>query len=154
MKVRVGTYIKLRKLRASDRATTKTYDALRKRAKAENKSTTELHEIDREEHFERSIDWDQISKLNSSVVCREATRLGVPIPRSDEMWEESNVIGGRYLSEKGFSELRSALRKEKNERWAYWELRLKVTVGFLTALTGVAGALIGLAAVLGLKWNR
>jgi len=65
----------------------------------------------------------------------------------DDAWDVSNVIGGRALTSKGFAELRAAVRKERNERWAYWELRFKVLAAILTATTGAAGALIGLVAI-------
>jgi hypothetical protein len=143
----------LRKLRTSDRATQKAYDLVRIKAKADKKKDSELYEIGREEHFERLIYLDEIDQINSSELCRRANRLGVPIPRDEESWEESNVIGGRSLTTKAMSELRANVRREKNEQWAYWELRFKVFGGILTALTGAAGALIGLATVLGWKFR-
>lgn len=152
MRSKLKTCLKLRKLRASDRATEKAYGLIKAKAEAEKKGANELYEIGRNAHFERLIYLDEIDQINSNELCRKANRLGVPIPRGDEMWEESSVIGGRSLTVKGMSELRVALRKEKNEQWAYWELRVKVLGGFLTALTGVAGALIGLATVLGWKF--
>ena len=107
--------MKLRKLRASDRVTVKAYDKIRKKAKVDGKDNKEFYEIGQEENFERRIYLDEIDQIYSSSLCREASRLGVPIPRSDDMWDEPNVIGGRSLNEKGMSELRGAVRKEKNE---------------------------------------
>ena len=78
------------------------------------------------------------------MLCLAAHRLDVGIPLYAEAWEESNVIGGRALTSEGLNELRSAVRKEKNERWAYWETRMKVIgtlvtnafalYGFMTAI--------------------
>jgi hypothetical protein len=147
------THLRLRELRASDRATQRAYDLLKAKAEAEKKGASELYKIGEEEHFERRVYLDEISQINSKILCSEARRLSVPISSAEEMWDESSVIGGRSLSEKGTNELRASIRKEKNERWAYWELRFKVISGILTALTGVAGALIGLATVLGWKFH-
>ena len=151
MRGRLHEFLKLRKLRASDLATEKAYDRDRKKAKAENKGWEEMERIHFDERSERSIDQDQISKIQTTRLCAIANRIGVPIPTEEDRWEESQALGGRYLSAKGFSELRNAIRKEKNDRWAYWELRIKVFVGLATAITGAAGALIGLASVLGWK---
>jgi hypothetical protein len=62
------------------------------------------------------------------------------------MWEQSTNIGGWQLTTKGFATLKADIRKEKNERWQYWELRTKVLVTLATAMTGLVGALIGWAA--------
>jgi hypothetical protein len=63
------------------------------------------------------------------------------------MWEQSSVIGGWALTPKGFDKLRADIRKEKNERWQYFELRIKVLIPLVTALTGLVGAMIGWAAL-------
>lgn len=139
------------KLNRHDRRTAKAYDKDRALARSTNKETSALRRIDEDEHFERRLYQDEISKIQSRSLCRTAGRLGVPVPYGADEWEESTVVGGRYLTTKGFSDLRSAVRREKNERWAYWELRMKVAVRLITALTGVIGALIGLAAILGIR---
>ncbi|MBI5263851.1 MAG: hypothetical protein HY852_18740 [Bradyrhizobium sp.] len=65
-------------------------------------------------------------------------------PHSDEeAWEKSTNIGGYQLTQKGYAALRAELRKEKNERWQWWELRSKVLIAVATSLTGLFGALIG-----------
>ena len=148
---RLTTFWELRNLRVADNKTAKAFEKIRIAANAEKKGWKELEEIAAEERFERSIHQDQISKLQTRKLCGDANRIGVPISHEDNWWEESHVIGGRYLSAKGFSELRSAVRKERNERWAYMELRMKVLIGLATALTGVVGVLIGLAAILGIR---
>ena len=86
-------HLKLRKLRTSDRATVKAYDEIRKKAKVEGKGDKEFYEKGHDELSERRIYLDEIDQINSNALCREASRLGVPIPRSEDMWEESLVIG-------------------------------------------------------------
>lgn len=63
------------------------------------------------------------------------------------MWEDVLTLGTRSLTTKGFAHLRSEVRRERNERWQYWELRFKMTTALLTGETGVIGALIGWAAI-------
>lgn len=146
-----GIYWELRKLRGADNLTAKAFEKDRVAARKENKGRAEVEKLAEDERFERSIYQDQISMIQTRRLCGTANRIGVPILWNADLWDESTVMGGRYLSEKGFSELRSAIRKERNERWAYWELRMKVIIGLSTAVTGVVGTLIGLAAILGLK---
>jgi hypothetical protein len=76
------------------------------------------------------------------VLLRQARHYAVPTPHhSESAWEESVSTGQRFLSVKAQAELRSAIRKERTERW---DFGLKV----LAALTGVLGTLIGLIAML------
>lgn len=106
-----------------------------------------LYKIGEDEHNEKRIYVDEIEQIKSRILCAKANRLGVPIPMDEDSWHESNVIGGRALTTKGFADLRAAVRKERNEKWSFWELRLKVIGAVLTAATGAAGALIGLVAI-------
>jgi hypothetical protein len=119
------------------------------KARAEGASVSAIRDLQRSQWEENRILDDEITQLESRYICKEAYRLRVPVPeRSDgELWEESFVIGGWQLTDKGFSVLRSDIRKEKNERWQYWELRTKIVVAAATALTGLVGALIGWAAI-------
>jgi hypothetical protein len=119
----------------------------RKDAKKEKKSSAVLYSIDENEHNEKRIYLDEIDQIKSRMLCAQANSLDVPIPMDDDSWYQSNVIGGRALTAKAFAELRATVRKEQNERWSYWELRLKVFGAILTAATGAAGALIGLVAI-------
>jgi hypothetical protein len=135
-------------LRRSDRLLRKAYSKDRKDAVNNKKGHAFIEQLDAQENFERSIYIDEIIQIETRKLCRQAARYGVLVSwENPDFWESSRVIGGRQLTDKGFYELRSAIRKEKNERWAYWELRLKVLGGFATAITGAAGALIGLFAI-------
>lgn len=98
--------------------------------------------------FETSIYLDEADQIRTRRLYEKARKYDVQIPEGEEFWDVSNSIGGRCLTAKGFNELRSALRKEQNERWLFWEIRLKVVVGVATAIAGAAGALTGLAAIL------
>ncbi len=134
--------------KADDRSTLNFYRAARVAAKKSGKGRDAIDDLLREEQFERAIVLDQLAQLKTQHVIREAWRCDVPVRWDDDDWEESSSIGGRQLTSKGFSELQAAIRKEKNERWAYWELRMKIIGVLATALTGAVGALIGLVATL------
>jgi hypothetical protein len=139
---------RLWRLKAEERSTLKRYSAARVAAKKSGKGRDVIDNLLREEQFECSIVIDQIAQLKTGCVLREASRYDVPVRWDGDDWEESGSIGGRQLTTKGFFELQTAIRKEKNERWAYWELRMKVIVVLATAMTGAVGALIGLVATL------
>ncbi len=67
-------------------------------------------------------------------------------------WGDDNKIlhgdDWRDLMKKEMSDLKESIRDEKNKRWQYWELRLKVLTAIGVALTGTIGATIGLIAML------
>jgi len=135
-------------LRLDDWKTENFYRAARVAAEKNSKGRSALDRILEEERFERSIVLDQIAQVRTGRLVRTAVSYDIDVPLNGDNWEESSTIGGRQLTTKGFHELRVAIRKEQNERWTYWELRLKVVAAILTAATGAAGALIGLAAIL------
>lgn len=80
----------------------------------------------------------------------KAARLGLFVNWSDgEASKLSEAQDGNYDPiRKEMSELRLVIRNERNERWRFWELRLKVLTAFAGALTGAIGAAIGLIAIL------
>lgn len=117
-------------------------------AKKEGTKQDQLYDLEQSLNFQNRPTEHERDQIRTRYICLKARRLGVPLPdHSDEsLWEESNVIGGWQLTDKGFDQLRAAIRKEKNERWHYFELRTKVIVTLATSLTGLVGALIGWAA--------
>jgi hypothetical protein len=80
-------------------------------------------------------------------LLRQATRQKVPLPNWDDedAWIESHIYGKSYLSMAAYADLRTVIRKEKNEKW---DFRLKVLGLAGTTLIGVIGSLIGLVAAL------
>jgi hypothetical protein len=94
------------------------------------------------ETIDRALMFIELIQLQS-----QATGLGLFVeetkPRKDihgDEWEDS--------ARKEMSELRQAIRKEHYERAKLWELWLKLPVSFLTALTGLIGAAIGLITIM------
>lgn len=140
--------LKVRKLKKDAAEVRASYDRDARRAVTDNKGAAAVQKIYENSYHELRLYEDEIDQLQSRRLCEVAQRLQVPIPFDDAFWYESNVIGGRSLTVSGRADLRAAIRKEQNERWSYWELRLKVLVALLTSITGAAGALIGLFAIL------
>jgi hypothetical protein len=83
--------------------------------------------------------FEKIDALKTRRFHQIANRLMVPLPESKnkELWKDLHYIGERALTDKGFWELKKLIRQDRREirEW-------------LAALTGIIGALIGLAAVL------
>jgi len=109
--------------------------------------TAELYEPHEEE--------DTLEKLDRGLIIMKwlelrsrAADLGVFVDWSDTKALDLVAIGEYDQIRKEMSELRLAIRKERNERWQFWELKLKVLTQLAIALTGVIGAAIGLIATL------
>lgn len=90
--------------------------------------------------------WPVFEKINALKTRRFrqiSNRLMVPMPESKdkELWKDLGYVGGRALTDKGFWELNKLIRQEKRERREGF-------VVWLAALTGIIGALTGLAAVI------
>lgn len=78
-------------------------------------------------------------------LLRQAARLRVPVPLgTSQYWRESDADRARVLTREGIQQLRAEIRKEqrwRGERRSQW-------VVWITALTGLVGALTGMLAVL------
>jgi hypothetical protein len=106
--------------------------------------TKDVESLEYESFFEESLLDEEISILATDNLIRKARRHFVPIPTNevDGMWEQCSKISTRYvLTNKGISELRSSLRKERKEK-------VELVVIILATLTGVVGAVTGLVAVI------
>jgi hypothetical protein len=113
--------------------------------KLKNASAEQLRDLGWEFHTERCIAQEELSRVMSARIVTEARRLFIPVPEfktENGAWIESEFPPGRrLLSIQAMSELRSAIRREKKERHEGWLL-------WLAAITGLVGALTGLAAVI------
>jgi hypothetical protein len=136
--------------RISQTTTTSKYKADLAAAEKAGKSQKELFAI-AEDSFrdERYID-DEAIQAETSYLFSVAHHLRVPVPDhlNNALWTGA-ASGGvqRILTESALSDFRAAVCKERNERWQYWELRLKVLGVLLTGLIGTIGTLIGLIAI-------
>jgi hypothetical protein len=123
------------------------YDAAEKAGKTREELWAILEDRFREE---RRVD-EEVIYAETSYLYEMAYRLRITAPdhSNKELWNMTSYIGVRKtLTEKALTDFRAAIRQERNERWQYWELRLKVLGVLLTGLTGAIGTLIGLIAIL------
>jgi hypothetical protein len=93
--------------------------------------------IESEQIFEISQYEEAIQMIQSQRLANEARKLYVYIP--DLQWE-TGESGGRYLTEKSLSILYHAVKTQKDSIRDY-------RIRFISVLTGVIGALIGLLAM-------
>ena len=117
------------------------------KAQKDGKSQKELWALEEDRMRDETYVDDAIIEAETSYLIQMAHRLRVPQPDyfKEEIWKDS-YTGKRCLTQAALADFRTAIRRELNERWQYWELRLKVLGVLLTGLTGAIGALIGLVA--------
>ena len=115
------------------------------------KDNEKIQSLENDRRFEIDLIEEEDDQLLSGQLIRQARRLRVPIPHRfkedgtpSEHWYEGRYLGGWHLTNEGVARLRDELRKEHRARhdsraqWVVW----------VSALTGVIGALTGLIAVL------
>jgi hypothetical protein len=115
------------------------------------KDKEKIESLEHEHRFEIDVhDEDEDAYVTKRLLAK-ARRLRVPIPHrynedktASDDWYEGHYTGRWYLTTKGIVALRDEVRKELRARhearsqWVIW----------LSALTGVIGALTGLVALL------
>jgi len=101
--------------------------------------------------FELDLQREEEDAHQSKQLLRKAMRLRVPSPplhldngEDSGYWYEGSQTGGRYLTVTGFREVRSEIRQEQKSRHEQWAH----LVVWISAVTGVIGAITGLVAVL------
>jgi len=129
-----------------DRAYIAEIKALRKSGNRER-----VESVEGDHRFELQLIEEEQDQLYTRQLLAQARRLRVPTPRLYEegrkpssSWEEGHHFGKWQLTETGTAQLRDEIRKElrwRFERRVHW-------VAWLSAITGVLGALTGLIAVL------
>jgi hypothetical protein len=133
--------------RMVDRAYKK--DIAKARASKDREAVRELQDQHREE---LAMMREESDDHLSAQLIRTARRLRVPVPplmdEEHELtvdWERGSRLGMVYLSDRGIAKVREAIRAEqrwRQEHRAHWVL-------WLSAATGIIGALTGLLAILG-----
>ncbi|WIW46843.1 hypothetical protein ML401_01615 [Bradyrhizobium sp. 62B] len=93
---------------------------------------------------------DDINRHTTTYLLSQARKLFVEVPdyESETFWFESTTFGGRYLSPAGVTKLRNDIRAERKARWELIQPRIALLVTFVTSLTGVLGAVIGVLSFL------
>lgn len=109
-----------------------------------------MEELSRDCQFEIEMIEEEEEELFTNQLVNKATRLRVPVPsyyndesKHSDDWVKGSNTGSLYLSRLGILKLREDIRKE--ERWRL-EVRANRVV-WLSAITGILGALTGLVAV-------
>ncbi|MDT4896503.1 MAG: hypothetical protein QOH25_1580 [Acidobacteriota bacterium] len=101
----------------------------------------------------------RVEARETTALKREATRLGIDIPRrADWWWEDEDGYEGMtleaieltreqnlYLTELGKAGVKKLIRDEKRRNVEWW---LRVVGSIIALITGLLGALIGVLAFL------
>ena len=129
-----------------DRAYAKDISAARK-----HKDNEKVESLERDHRFEIDLHDEEEDAYLTKKLLSKARQLRVPVPHrynedktESEHWHEGDYTGRWFLTTRGFSALREEIRREikaRHESRAHW-------VVWLSALTGVIGAVTGLVALL------
>lgn len=94
---------------------------------------------------------EEMETLQTRRLLRKAHRLDVPYPhrpvgnqQKDENWVQGSMTGSWFLTTTGINKVRSDIRTEiraRHEARGHW-------IAWISAITGLVGALTGLFAVL------
>jgi hypothetical protein len=135
-------HLELKKLHKEQDKILACYLRDKKQALAE-KRIDDIEILSSEASGEDMIVRENIDSLVTRYWLRQAARNFIPVPdRKDEtMWKDADFDRRRFLTEKGISAVRTAVREEKRQSRELW-----ATIG--SALIGAIGAATGLAAVL------
>ena len=113
-------------------------------ARTAGKSSEEIDNLIHEHMALSDLKDDDIEETQHRLICRQAEKFLVPTPRyikKDGSWEQSHITGRWRFSHAEISQIKDAIRQEQKHRREHW-------LGWLCAITGIIGALIGLLSVL------
>jgi hypothetical protein len=136
-------YWQLRRLQAARERIAAAHEARLRQARKEGKGQDTISAVTHDEMSKMYDIDDEILQIHSSYLIAQAGSYLLPIPEIKEGgrdWEKSSITGRWRLAPDALAALRSAVRKEQNERWEHWQTRL-------TLLIGLGGTLIGLLAL-------
>ena len=142
--------ISLRKLNHKKDKIIKLYSKLIKEAKKTD-ADKETEDLYVDEGFEISMIDDNISVLKSNYIIHKADKRSLPLPSqpsendsNNDLWDRHPGTGEYCLTNKGITEIRDLIRKDKKEA-------LEIFSMWATILIGLMGTLIGLVSMLKLK---
>lgn len=111
-------------------------------AKAPQPSEGVEYEVDFSSEMEREIAEHRIFRLVSDYEYERAFKYGVPVPSGEDFWEDSSAYPGTsHLNRAGLTLLRASIHEEQKRRLEHFSV-------WVAGLTGLVGAITGLAAVL------
>ncbi len=115
------------------------------------KENDKVRSLQDEHRFEIDMHDEEEDAYFTKKLLHRARRLRVPIPHrynedqsESEFWSEGHYTGSWYLTTKGVAALREEIRNElkaRHETRSHW-------VVWLSALTGLVGAITGLVALM------
>ncbi|MES2207271.1 MAG: hypothetical protein V4525_10840 [Pseudomonadota bacterium] len=110
-----------------------------------------VESLRQDQRLEMVLHEEEEDSYLTKKILYKARKLRVPVPHlynddttESKHWYQGQYTGGWYLTVHGFCSLREEIRRElkaQHESWAQWTV-------WLSALTGVIGAITGLAALL------
>jgi hypothetical protein len=116
-----------------------------------NRNPDEVRELESAMRFELELQREEEDAYLTRQLRRQATRLRVPVPllhvddgAVSDHWYHGRQTGAWYLTLTGIRALREEIRHELKARY---EHRVQLVV-WLSAITGIIGAVTGLVAVL------
>ncbi|HZP43967.1 MAG TPA: hypothetical protein VFD84_20990 [Candidatus Binatia bacterium] len=108
-------------------------------ARRQKKPHDDIESLQSQADFETSMIDDEMAVLVSRCLATTARRLFLPIPQGG--WVQSRSIYQSYLTREAMTELRDAIARERR-------LRRENALAWIAPLTGLVGALTGLASIL------
>jgi hypothetical protein len=143
----IRDWLELRRLQAQKRRTQLSYRKDIQDARTQKLGRAEVEKLERNEMSEVGWIQDEIAELQTRRLFRRAEKYLVPTPEFDRdgpNWSQSQMTGEWHLTRVGLAALRAAIRQEQKERREAVQGRLI----WISMLTGLIGALTGLASVL------
>lgn len=120
------------------------------RAASKLNDREKVRDLKESQRWEVALVEEEIDHHLTKQMLKRAHKLRVPVPHrttsdpdGDEFWTQGHQTGAWYLTTKGYSGLRLAIRNELKERH---ELKSRWVV-WISALTGLVGTCTGLLAV-------
>jgi len=104
---------------------------------------TKAQEVSRAESFNLDVIDHEILGLVTRYLINKANKRFLPLPylsEEERLWEQSNFTGKYHLTDKGITEIRKMIRKDKKERMeilSYWASLLIGLIGAVTGLVAV-----------------
>lgn len=128
----------------------RSFDKRRERLKQNNASQEDLMALDAEEYYATEDTERHMDYLEGTKLLHEARSLDVETPPAsdEEMWTHDPDGEFVWLSAKGRALVRRLIYEEQGRRLEIRAKRFNVWAPIITALTGLAGVILGIIALL------
>jgi hypothetical protein len=93
--------------------------------------------------FETDLSDNEVARLETTFLTREARRYMIPVPplKESDAWEESSVDARHYLTFAAMRDLRNRIREERRLRAEPVTIWLPLAIGLIGAVTGLVSVL-------------